>query len=305
MSAPVTASVSLSWTDGFRKSVLTRAFNHIQAASDKAAIDAKLKSEFKLSQSEWSSAADLIAAFGATEWLSASSDLDALLTRLNAIGASPQSLTGFSWDWSETDLASLAGEIVSRSTRVLNGIAGLKSGEHTFANTLQAMNDNDRIVDLWSTNVPFLKDTSASKSIRDASTELTKALSEFEVSQSMRVDLYDAFKAFGETAEAKALKGEAARFLEFTLRDFKRNGLHLPLEQRKRVEEIKKRMSTLGITFSSNLGEEKSEYEFTKEELDGVPEDQLARFTKSTTDPSEYVVTLKYPDHFPCRFSRS
>ena len=43
---------------------------------------------------------------------------------------------------------------------------------------------------------------------------LTKALSEFEVSQGMRVDLFQSLQKFADTAEGKALSGEAARFVD-------------------------------------------------------------------------------------------
>jgi hypothetical protein len=114
----------------------------------------------------------------------------------------------------------------------------------------------------------------------------------------MRVDLFESLKAFAATEEGKALTGERARLLEFTLRDFRRNGLHLPADQRKRVTEIKTRMSALGIQFSKNLGEENAKFTFTRAELKGVPEDQLARFEKGDTE-DKFVVSLKYPDYFP------
>lgn len=224
-----------------------------------------------------------------------STDLNTFLIDLGF----PSTSTGFRFDLDLSAMRSLAGEVVLRSKRVLDGIASLKLGEHTFANTLQRMNENDRIVDVWSTNVTFLANVSPSKEIRDGSSELTKLLSDFEVTQSMRVELYQSFQAFSETSEAKSLTGESARLLEFTLRDFKRNGLHLPLEQRSRIEAIKKRMSNLGVDFAKNLGEENSKYEFTKEELAGVPEDQLERFDKSPTDPTKYLLNLRYPVYFP------
>jgi Zn-dependent oligopeptidase len=114
----------------------------------------------------------------------------------------------------------------------------------------------------------------------------------------MRVDLFESLKSFASTEEGKALTGERARLLEFTLRDFRRNGLHLPEDQRKRVTEIKTRMSALGIQFSKNLGEENAKFTFTRAELKGVPEDQLSRFEKGDTE-DKFVVSLKYPDYFP------
>ena len=54
-----------------------------------------------------------------------------------------------------------------------------------------------------------------------------KAISEFSIESDMRMDVYSAVKAFADTAEAKALKGEQARYLERVLRDYNRDGMHL------------------------------------------------------------------------------
>lgn len=232
-------------------------------------------------------------------WYDQHKDLDGLLRILQSHGVSPLYHTGFRWDWSEEALKSLGAEVVFRSQKVLDDIAALKPGQHTLANTLWALNDNDRIVDLWSTNVSFLGHVAVSKSIRDVATDISKKLSEFEVACGMRVDVFESLKTFAASAEGKALTGEDARMLEYTLRDFRRNGLHLPADKRARVEQIKKRMSTLGIEFSKNLGEENSTFEFSREELKGVPDDQLARFPKGKNDPNKYIVSLKYPDYFP------
>jgi Zn-dependent oligopeptidase len=230
-------------------------------------------------------------------WLKESMELDQLLNYFSPFF--PSTPTGLRWDYSDSELTSLASEIVKRTNRVLNGIATIKPGQHTFENTIGALNDNDRIVDVWSTNMSFLGHVSGNKSLRDVATDLSKVLSEYEVAQSMKLDVYESFKAFSETSEAKSLKGEKARLLEFTLRDFKRNGLNLPVEKRDRVEAIKKRISTIGITFSKNVAEENTKFELTAAELSGLPADQLSRFPKSETDPSKYVVSLKYPSYFP------
>jgi hypothetical protein len=293
MSAPAAAAVAaLAWTPDFRRAVITKV---VEAVSGDESKRAAVQSACGLQSGQSLATADeAIAAFDAAGWMAPERDLDELLTKLAAAGAYPASLTGYRWDWSCSSLQSLAAEATSRSKRVLDGIAALNDGAHTFSNTFGLLNSNDRIVDLWSTNVSFLGHVSADKAVRDAATELTKALSEFEVSQGMRVDLFQSLQKFADTAEGKALSGEAARFVEHTLRDFRRNGLALPLDKRTRIEEIKKRMSGLGIQFSKNLGEENTKYSLTREELKGVPEDQLARFEK---DGDKFVVSLKYPDY--------
>jgi len=283
------------WSPSFRREALRKAWPAIFPDSSRL----RMQAAFELPSADWANVAELEAALGT--WMTSSErDLAELLARLSAgtNGAYPGSPTGLRWDWSEDALRALAGEVIARSTRVLDAVAALRAGEHTFANSLGAMAENDRIAEGWAGQIGFLGHVSDSKSIRDVCTEQETVLSKFDVEQSMRVDLFESLKAFAETAEAKALTGEQARLLEFTLRDFRRNGLHLPADKRARVTEIKTRMSALGIQFSKNLGEENAKFTFTKDELKGIPEDQLARFTKSETEPEKYVLSLNYPDYF-------
>lgn len=53
------------------------------------------------------------------------------------------------------------------------------------------------------------------------------------------------------------------------MRDFRREGLHLNDEE---LVNMKKELSDLTIKFSSNLNEENTTFEFTRKELEGMPE---------------------------------
>ena len=110
------------------------------------------------------------------------------------------------------------------------------------------------------------------QTLRDAATEADQLLSAYSNEAASRKDLYDAVVAYSETAEAKALGGERARFLMRTLRDFRRRGLHLDPATATRVKDINGKLSELGITFAKNLGEESASFEFSAAELAGCPE---------------------------------
>jgi saccharolysin len=233
------------------------------------------------------------AAVDAAGWYSPKKDLDALLGVLSRSSSYPSSVSGYRWDWSAEAIVALASEFIHRTETIVAGIVAVPAGAHTFANTLGAFSTDERIFRAHLSNVNFLAHVSPDKALRDVSTEQTVRLVNFLVTIDMRVDLYEALKAFSVTAEAIALTGERARLLEQSLRDSKRHGLHLPLADRERIEALKKRIGVLGIEFKKNLGEENGKLEFTKAQLSGVPEDQLARFEKSNTDPEKYVVSLK------------
>jgi hypothetical protein len=91
------------------------------------------------------------------------------------------------------------------------------------------------------------------------------------------------------------LRGEQKRFLEHTLRDFKRNGLALEKKVRDEVKDLQSKMSALSIRFAQNLGEEDTKFEFTAAQLAGVPAALLAGFKKNG---DKYIVTIRYPDYF-------
>jgi Zn-dependent oligopeptidase len=62
----------------------------------------------------------------------------------------------------------------------------------------------------------------------------------------MREDVYAAVKAFNASEEAKGLKGEAARYLRFSLRDARRAGLELPKAKRDELGGLLKEVSKVG-----------------------------------------------------------
>ena len=55
-------------------------------------------------------------------------------------------------------------------------------------------------------------------------------------------------------------------------------------------------MNNLRVKFSKNLNEDKGFVLFSKEELEGIPEDTLNQYEKVD---GKFKVTFKYPDIFP------
>jgi Zn-dependent oligopeptidase len=82
------------------------------------------------------------------------------------------------------------------------------------------------------------------QAVREASAQASKLLGAYDVERSMRMDLYHATQqaldalapaARADAAAAAGLSAEGLRFLERTLRTFRRNGLHLPDAERAQV----------------------------------------------------------------------
>jgi metallopeptidase MepB len=191
----------------------------------------------------------------------------------------------------------------------------------SFDTVLQPQIEDENGSSLVSRILGFYQYVSGEASLRDASTEAEKLLDDFSIEVSMREDVFklvdSVYKTSGikeatdkapdgniDDAGAVALglhNAESARLLDKEHKAYIKNGLALPSEaQRERFKEIKKRLSQIQISFQKNLNEENGGIWFTKEELDGVPEDVIDGLEKGTGENEGKVkLSFKYPDLFP------
>jgi len=90
------------------------------------------------------------------------------------------------------------------------------------------------------------------------------------------------------------------------MRDFKQNGLLLAPEKREQLKSLRKRMSDNMINFQQNLNEDQTALFFTREELDGLPQDFIDGLQKRTDgEVTKYRVSLQYPELLPVmRYAR-
>lgn len=137
--------------------------------------------------------------------------------------------------------------------------------------------------------------THPDKEMRDAAAKETLAIKSFLLEHlSNNVDLYKAFKAYGAgNAQQEKLTPEEQLALTELLDDFKRSGLDLPEDQRKKVVELKKEVQKLSQEFSQNINNDTSSLTATKDQLEGVSEDFISGLTKNDSD--EYILMTDYP----------
>ena len=175
----------------------------------------------------------------------------------------------------------------------LDRVGALKPGEVTFENTVRALDDIGYQISLTDDRFGVIKETSTDAKLRDAATDAIKALEEWTVGIDYREDVYKALKAYAD--RKPKLKGEDARLLTETMRDYRRAGLELPKPQRDEVEKMRKELSRLTTDYESNITKAQKAVKFTQAELEGVPESFLAQVK---TGADEYTVMANITWHY-------
>ncbi|KAI9184250.1 metalloendopeptidase [Blastocladiella emersonii ATCC 22665] len=182
------------------------------------------------------------------------------------------------------------------SNKVYDEIAALEPAECTYESVILRLARLENMAISEVSKATFVQFFSPVKEARDASQAASQKLEEFEIEASMREDIYRAVK-LASTRMPESADAEDRLLVERLLLNFERNGLALDPVKRDELKGYKKRISELAIQFSRNVAEDKSFVAFTREELDGMPDDYLESLTK--LDNGKYKVTMAYPDRLP------
>lgn len=175
---------------------------------------------------------------------------------------------------------------------------GALSGAPGFGDVFLPLANAENDMERDHANATFWQYVHGDKDVRDASSAADKKLRDYGVESGLREDVYSRVKEALPSAAGR--EPEEARLAEKIALDFKRNGLDLSAEAKEKMKEIKKRMAELSIAFSKNVNEDKTERLFTREQLEGMPEDFLSGLKMSEKDGVTYYhCTMKYPEIIP------
>jgi Zn-dependent oligopeptidase len=144
----------------------------------------------------------------------------------------------------------------------------------------------------------FLGQVHNDPEVRDAGIEAEGRLSKWRVAVVFRRDLFEALRRFAATPEAEGLSGEAARLLAHWLRDFRRAGHELTESDRGELERLRNRLVEIEVAFQRNINEFQDGIDVTREQLDGLSDDYVARL-RPGSKPNSFRVSLDYPELNP------
>ncbi len=182
---------------------------------------------------------------------------------------------------------------------VLNDIVNQK-GDRTFDNTIRPYIKIATSLYPLISSFTYASNFYEDKNIRNKGNELKGELSKFLIECSQRKDMYNAALEYQCTNYPKEketlLSDEEIRYFEHQMRDYKREGLQLDDDE---FVQMKKQLSDLKTQFNKNLNEENTSFEYTTEQLDGLPESWFTEERKVKDKDNTYKMTLKYPDYVP------
>ncbi|GAA6026223.1 hypothetical protein JCM10207_004276, partial [Rhodosporidiobolus poonsookiae] len=187
---------------------------------------------------------------------------------------------------------------LEHSTAFLDALAALPKEQRTFDRVFRAYALETGKTDRSLEPALFLQYVATDEAVRDASVEADKKVNEWGLEAVTRLDVYQAMlDAQQHTLDnGVKLNDEEKRLMERLILERKRNGLGLAEEKRKEYLEIKKKIMALEIDFQRHCNEEKGFQLFTREELEGVPEDVIKGFPEVD---GKLKVSHKTPDYVP------
>src|SRR5437867_11858850 len=184
-------------------------------------------------------------------------------------------------------------QTIAAGNSALDVIGAQKPAKVTFENTARALDDLGYQISLTDSRLNLIKETSTDAALRDAATDAVKELEEWSIGVEYREDVYRAVKAYAD--KKPKLKGEDAKLLSETMRDYRRAGFDLPKAERDEVERLRKELSRLTTDYESNITKAQKAVKFTKAELEGVPDSFLEQ---SKTGEDEFTVRANITWHF-------
>ncbi|MES2730233.1 MAG: M3 family metallopeptidase [Bacteroidota bacterium] len=181
-------------------------------------------------------------------------------------------------------------------------IAAIPAGKHTLANTVMAFDELLYELNDYSSKLSLIASTYPPQNIRDAANDGQEKMSLYSSNLFLNEGLYKAFQQYASSSEAKSLQSSQQKFLKETILSFEKNGMKLPLESRKALEAINKKIIGFGTQFDKNIAQHKDSLTFSAEELTGVPANVSLGWKKPNgsfvvyINGPNYVNVLKYAE---------
>jgi len=172
-------------------------------------------------------------------------------------------------------------------------IAALRPGEATFTNCVAALDDAYYLIRNTAQRMNLLANVSPDENVRNQASASQILLEAWLIDSDARKDVYEVMRAYGDSNPK--LAGEDKRLLDSILREYKRNGLHLPAGTQQRILALKKEIAQQEAVIKRNINEAAGDVvAVTATRVRGMPESILAEYGRDSRGNYLIPVGIEY-----------
>ena len=172
----------------------------------------------------------------------------------------------------------------------------------TFDNTIVAMERAGQLKNRVEATFTSLTNAHTNDELKEIDVEISPKLSAHSDEIFLNAALYARVKKLHDARDELKLDRESARLLEKYHIDFVRAGARLEDAQKSRLKAINEELASLSTRFQQNLLEDTNASAVvvdTREELDGLSEEQIAALAEARKLEGKYVIQLILPTPQP------
>lgn len=189
---------------------------------------------------------------------------------------------------------------IAGAQQQIDSIIAIPDNERTFVNTAKALDilESQSALAIMAPLAEVINFTDPDEQMRSAAKKGILEIDKFFTDKiSNNPALYKVFKAyFDGAAKKEKLTDEENYYLQERMKAFKRNGLHLPVDQLEEVKVLKNKIRALRLQFAKNINEDATTITVTREELAGLSNDFIDVLKQ--TDDGLYIIGMDYPTYF-------
>ncbi|MCF7807039.1 MAG: Zn-dependent oligopeptidase [Candidatus Marinimicrobia bacterium] len=180
---------------------------------------------------------------------------------------------------------------LEKAQGMLDDIIAIKDGDHTFANTIVAIDDiSYELAKVWYP-VYLMGSVHPEEAVRNNADSAVLKFSAWETDFSLNEDLFNAVETFATTEAAKVLTGEDKVLFDDTYEGFLRQGFGLPKEKRDEIKKVRNELSKIGQDFSNNISNYTDTLVVTEAQMDGTPQ----WYKDAYRHGDVYKIDISYP----------
>jgi thimet oligopeptidase len=192
---------------------------------------------------------------------------------------------------------------LAKAREIVEGIKALKGvsddRQLVWSQTFGALDDCVLALELASTMPALMHMTHPDAAVREAAAEAEPKVSEFITNLFLDADVANAFKRFASQIPNNNYRigQDSMKFIEETLRDYRRNGLDLPAGKQTELRKMNEEMTELGQKFEANIAAAQAFIEIDPIQLKGLPENFIQ--SHPAGENGKVKITTAYPDYKP------